>query len=86
MSNKALSLEKVIEILVSSELKIKEIYENINMERMEFYNMRRGASNKKKEEAAQVLSDKFAHIIAKAMAKVTCNKNISKHLNAKMNY
>jgi hypothetical protein len=66
MSNKKLSIEKVIEILTDNEVKIKEIYEALGMERMEFYNMRRGASNKKKEEAAKLLQEKFVNLIHEA--------------------
>lgn len=63
MSNDNQALEKIIQHLTDKGVKIKEIYERLKVDRMEFYNTRRGTNLFKKRDFSKRITEAFPEFL-----------------------
>lgn len=80
MSKKKNDLEDIIKILIYKGLKPKEIYDSVNIERMDFYNIRRSTSRTKQEELAAKLREEFAQILQQAATEEEATTDLTEEL------
>jgi|GEM_PF-2552847 Fe-S cluster assembly scaffold protein SufB len=80
MSNKKNELERVIRVLTDNDVKIKDIYEAIELDRMDFYNIRRSTRSTKQAELAAQLKEKFKNYLNNMGAEPDSESDLTEEL------
>lgn len=80
MSKKKSELEQIIKTLLDSDLMVKDIYEAVGLDRMDFYNLRRSTRISKQAELAAKLKEKFAQYLQNKGAEEESQPNLSDEL------